>query len=121
MGETSESKEYPDEAVYKKLVRDRIPEIIEADGLVAETRTLEREEYLELLKKKLIEEAQEVAEASDRNETGKELSDVLEVVRSIAETEEISMEEVMRIMEERAEKRGRFQNKTYLERTWRES
>lgn len=119
MGETSESKEYPDEEVYNKLVRDRIPEIIEADGLVAETRILEQDEYLELLKKKLLEEGQELAEvdSSDRTETVKEMSDVLEVLRSLAEEQGIEMSEVEKVMEERAEKRGRFKSRIFLEST----
>lgn len=112
-------KEYPDEAVYNKLVRDKIPEIIEADGLTVETRTLEQGEYLDLLKQKLLEESREVIEASDKDEIAKELADVMEAVRSIAEAEGISMDEITETMEERAEKRGRFLNKTFLKRTWR--
>ena len=35
--------------VYNKLVRDRIPEIIEADGDVCATEILSAERYLEML------------------------------------------------------------------------
>ena len=39
--------------VYKKLVRDKIPEIIEAEGKVATTKILSKTEYLEALIEKL--------------------------------------------------------------------
>ena len=40
---------------YHKLVRDRIPEIIEADGKTCVCETLSDEEYIRLLDKKLNE------------------------------------------------------------------
>ena len=44
---------------YHKLVRDRIPEIIEADGKTCTWETLSEEAYLQLLDKKLNEELAE--------------------------------------------------------------
>lgn len=43
--------------IYHKLVRDRIPEIIEADGIIYVYETLTDEDYLHLLKQKRNEEA----------------------------------------------------------------
>lgn len=120
MEENSESSKYSDRMTHRKLVRDRIPEIISANGQQHETRIMENDEHLGLLKKKLLEESQEVIEATDRNEIIKELADLSEVVRSIAEAEGITMEEVITTMEERAEKRGRFKKGIFLERTWKE-
>ncbi len=120
MAENSESSKYGDQMTHRKLVRDRIPEIIEANDQKHETRILEKDEHLELLKKKLLEESQEVVEATNRDETIKELADVSEVVRSIAESEGIGMDEINEVMEDRAEKRGRFKDGIFLERTWTE-
>ena len=39
--------------VYNKLVRDKIPEIIEADGKVCRTHILSNEEYIAALEAKL--------------------------------------------------------------------
>lgn len=39
---------------YRKLVRDRIPEIIEASGKVCKTKILSDEEYLKLIDEKLV-------------------------------------------------------------------
>ena len=48
---------------YHKLVRDRIPEIIEADGKTCTWETLSEEAYLQLLDKKLNEELAEYQES----------------------------------------------------------
>ena len=47
------------EIEYNKLVRDRIPEIIEADGKTCVCETLSDENYLRLLDQKLNEELAE--------------------------------------------------------------
>ena len=44
---------------YNKLVRDRIPEIIEKSGNKCIVETLSDEEYIEMLDKKLDEELAE--------------------------------------------------------------
>ena len=45
--------------VYNKLVRDKIPEIIEADGKSCKTKILSDEEYLKMIDAKLDEELAE--------------------------------------------------------------
>ena len=45
--------------IYNKLVRDKIPEIIEADGKTCKTEILSDEEYLKMLDAKLDEELAE--------------------------------------------------------------
>lgn len=42
--------------IYNKLVRDKIPEIIEADGKLCATHILSEEEYIAALEAKLNEE-----------------------------------------------------------------
>ena len=46
--------------VYNKLVRDKIPEIIEADGKSCKTKILSDEEYLKMIDAKLDEELAEI-------------------------------------------------------------
>lgn len=64
---------------FDKLVRDRIPEIIEKNGSVAVTRTLTDEEYKVYLEKKLDEEVAEFHESKSIEE----LVDILEVIFAI--------------------------------------
>lgn len=111
--------EYPDNAEYNKLVRDKIPEIISVDGLIVETRELTEKEVVEELLKKAVEEAVELSEAEGTEEITKEMSDVLEILHSLADRLGIPMEEVEQMRQLRAAKRGRFENGTYLVRTYR--
>lgn len=65
---------------YDKLVRDRIPEIIEKDGKKAITRTLSDEEYKIYLEKKLDEEVAEF----HKSKSLEELADIVEVVYALS-------------------------------------
>lgn len=65
---------------YDKLVRDRIPEIIESSGGICVTEILSDEDYLRMLDAKLDEEMAEYH--ADRNI--EELADLMEVIRSCA-------------------------------------
>lgn len=100
--------------VYNKLVRDNIPEIISNDGKIPITRVLDDVEYKKYLEEKLYEEYKEVIEASgdDRLE---ELADVLEIIRAMAKLENASLEDVIRIADEKSNKRGAFDKKIFLE------
>lgn len=68
-----------------KLVRDKIPEIIENSGKEPIIRVLDDTEYKEELLKKLYEEYNEVIEAKTKEETLEECSDVLEVLIALLE------------------------------------
>ena len=70
--------------IYNKLVRDRIPEIIEASGAHCETKTLNDEQYLAYLDLKMIEEMHEYQKARSDEERLEELADLLEVIYAIA-------------------------------------
>lgn len=101
-----------EEGVCYKLVRDLIPEIIRQAGQVPVTRVAGDEEYLKMLNRKLWEEVREFAE------TGKteELADILEVVKALAESRGLGMEDVLALAEKKAKERGAFKNRIILER-----
>ena len=63
-----------------KLVRDRIPEIIEAAGGQATARLLDQAERLPALLAKLQEESDELRAAASPAGQSEELADVLEVL-----------------------------------------
>ena len=75
---------------YNKLVRDRIPEIIEASGNTCVTEILSDEDYLRMLDVKLDEE---LAEYHD-DQNIEELADLMEVIRDCAVVGEYSLEEL---------------------------
>jgi predicted house-cleaning noncanonical NTP pyrophosphatase (MazG superfamily) len=99
---------------YNKLVRDRIPEIIEAAGKKLSTSILDEEQYIKELKKKSLEELEEYHEAETNEDALEELADVLEIMHALASVHGSSMEEVERIRKGKAENRGGFQEKTFL-------
>lgn len=99
---------------YKKLVRDKIPEIIEANGEIPILRKLDDVEYKQELEKKLYEEYLEVIDSSCSNRI-EELADMIEVIKYLAKLEDKTLEDVIEVAREKAEKRGAFDKKIYLE------
>lgn len=97
--------------LYNKLVRDKIPVIIEADGKSAKTRTLNDQEYLKELIKKLGEEAKEL----ENEPSVEELADVKELVIAIREAMNIHAGELEEVRRQKAKERGRFKDKIFLE------
>ncbi len=104
------------EKVFNKLVRNRIPEMIENNCEVPVTRVLEDKEYKEELHKKLKEEVNEVIGAETHDEIIEELADVFEVMRALVELEGSSIDEVKEIAENKRIKRGGFEKRIYLEK-----
>lgn len=100
--------------MYKKLVRDRIPEIILSKGETPITRILSDAEYKEELEKKLHEEYLEVLDAEGENRI-EELADMLEVMEALASVENKTLEDVLSVKAKKQEKRGAFKDKIYLE------
>lgn len=96
---------------YNKLVRDNIPKIIEQSGKKAVYYTLSSQDNITELDNKLCEEVNEYRE--DKNL--EELADILEVLYAICEARGYSIEELKSKRKEKAEERGSFQKKIFLE------
>ncbi len=96
---------------YNKLVRDKIPEIIENDNKTCSTRILDEAEYLQMIDAKLDEELAEY----HRDQNLEELADLLEVVYAAAKARGYSIEELESLRHEKAEKRGAFEQRIFLE------
>ena len=98
--------------IHNKLVRDKIPEIIENTGKTAYCHILTEEEYIAELDKKLNEECAEY----QADKSLEELADMLEVMYAIAEARGYSVAELERVRAEKAEKRGGFKDRIFLEK-----
>lgn len=99
---------------YNKLVRDKIPEIIEAKGEKSVTKILGDKEYWDSLFEKADEELNEVKTAENLEETKMEIADLLEVVRAMAEYKGFSLSEIIEEADKKADKRGGFSKKIFL-------
>jgi len=102
------------EIVYNKLVRDKIPAIIEADGKTCEIEILSEENYLKMIDAKLDEELAEY----HKDQNLEELADLLEVIRAAAIARGYSVEELEALRVKKAEKRGGFQEKILLKKVF---
>ena len=95
---------------YEKLVRDRIPSIIEADGKTCVSETLSDACYLEMLDAKLNEELAEYQESKSLEE----LADLLEVLRAVVRARGWTWEQLELTRQKKAAKRGGFEKKLLL-------
>lgn len=96
--------------LYNKLVRDKILEIIKANGQKATHKILDTDEYAVELTKKLFEEVDEYKK--DKNTD--ELADIMEMVYALASLHGCTPEELEKIRKEKTEKRGGFNKKIFL-------
>lgn len=96
--------------VYNKLVRDRIPEIIEASGSACVTEILSDEDYLRMIDAKLDEELAEY----HKDQNIEELADLMEVIYAAAIARGYTLEQLEQVRAEKAVRRGGFAKKILL-------
>ena len=95
---------------FNKAIRDKIPEIIEESGKNCNVKKLTDSEFLVQLEKKLVEELSEYQESKN----AEELADILEVIYRISELKGITSDELDSIKNEKAKKRGKFDDNLFL-------
>lgn len=93
---------------YNKLVRDKIPEILDRKNIPYEKRIADDTEYQKELINKLLEEANEFFETPTQDE----LADILEVIEALKKLPEYSDVESIRLI--KREERGGFEKKIIL-------
>lgn len=96
--------------VYNKLVRDRIPEIIEADGRSCLTVVLPQDAYLRELDAKLNEELAEYQQSKSLEE----LADLLEVMGAVVKARGYTWDDLTRVRKEKRAARGAFDQRIFL-------
>ncbi|MBU3957320.1 nucleoside triphosphate pyrophosphohydrolase [Patescibacteria group bacterium] len=98
---------------HKKLIRDKIPQVIEASGDKYELRIMGKREFERELKKKLVEEASELLEVK-RKDLLNEMVDVLELLKTIAEFYNIDFKLVEEKQVKKRKERGGFKKRLFL-------
>jgi predicted house-cleaning noncanonical NTP pyrophosphatase (MazG superfamily) len=99
--------------VYNKLIRDRIPEIIERDNRKYAVVIIPPAEFDMALREKLVEEAQEAIKADDANLIT-ELADIQEIILALMKLHRIDAVELETVRVHRLQKRGGFENRLKL-------
>lgn len=100
--------------VYNKLVRDKIPEIIKQNKGIPKTSKLTAKQFRIALKEKLLEEAKELQEADGKESILNELSDVLQLVESIARNNNLSLADIKKQQVRKKKERGAFEKRIFL-------
>lgn len=98
---------------HHKLVRDRLPLILQERGIKVTYEIVAAEQLRSHLRLKLVEEAKEYIDTGDPAE----LIDVLEVVRALAATHETSWDTLENRRAEKAALRGGFEQGIFLVET----
>ena len=95
---------------YHKLIRDKIPEIIEKSGKLCRYEIMSDEEYQKALDEKLTEELAEYRESGALEE----LADLLEVIYAVARARGYTVDELIKAREKKEAERGGFLKKLRL-------
>ena len=104
--------------VYRKfktniLVRDKMVEKMQSEGILVDYKELSQKDYEDALRKKVIEEAQEVADERNHEKLIYELADLLEVAQTLANTVGITESEILEARKKKREKSGGFTKKHF--------
>lgn len=98
---------------YNKLVRDKIPEIIESNNEEAIYRYLSDNEFKEYLKLKLSEELNEILSSKNNIETLEEIADLLEVIKFYLKVHNYTLEDALNMCEIKNEKKVHLTKKYF--------
>ena len=95
---------------YHKLIRDKIPQIIEKSDKTCRTEVLDEQDYLAMLDEKLGEELAEYMESKALEE----LADLLEVMEAVVTARGYTWEQLLAVKEEKKAARGGFEDRLLL-------
>lgn len=102
---------------YDKLVRDKIPQIIEGSGSECEIEQVDNKTALEYLYKKLMEETSELL--MDKNI--EEVIDVIDVALAIGKLYGFNIEDIMWLRETKVREKGGFEDNIILKKVYKNS
>lgn len=96
-----------------KLIRDKLPAMMEGQGLTVFARRLDDAEFVQRLKDKLVEEALEARAACSHSDLVDELADVHEVMRALATASGVTEDEIEGRRQAKRAERGGFDRRVY--------
>lgn len=94
--------------VHNKLVRDRVPDNIAADGKRAILTIVTGDELLAAMRRKVVEEANELSCAQTKEQITEEIGDLLEIIAAYRNALGITAHDVQAQMMRKTSKCGNF-------------
>lgn len=98
-----------------KLIRDKMPEHLEAKGVLLKGSVASVDRYIDLLKAKLVEETRDVVKAKTSQEIAEECADVLEVIEALCTTLDVPYEKVREAQQKKRQEKGGFEKRVFGE------
>lgn len=98
---------------YQKLVRNKIPQIINSNHQKCQVQKLSNSEYKKALKHKLIEESEEVLTAN-KNDLAEEIADIYEVIDTLIKVNKLNKKDIFKIQEQKRKLKGKFDKNCFL-------
>ncbi len=99
--------------MFNKLVRDKQSPFMQEPGIVINKRTLDLDEFIIELKRKLVEESHEVIVAHG-DELIEEIVDLKEILDALTKACEIKQEAIKAIRQKKLQERGGFNSRTFI-------
>jgi len=100
--------------VYNKLIRDNVPEVIKASGKICKVSVLDQEEYIQEIRRKIVEEAIELNEATSKAEMIEELADLYELLDYLLIEYKIDLLKVKKRRIQKNMEKGGFDSRLFL-------
>ncbi len=100
---------------FSKLVRDKIVGSIISNGGNPRWKTLSKKDYIEELKKKMIEESSELISVT-KEELVEEIADLQEIIDNLIKTLDVSKQDLAKIQKEKNKKKGSFKKRHYVDK-----
>jgi len=99
---------------YNKLIRDNIPDIIQAAGKSCKVRTLDTADFDVELRRKLEEETRELKSARTQQQLIEELADIEEIVQALLKLHGSDKKQLERTRQKKAAENGAFKKRLFL-------
>jgi predicted house-cleaning noncanonical NTP pyrophosphatase (MazG superfamily) len=99
---------------YNKLIRDKIPEIIEKAGWNPVIKTLDKKQFKQEIKKKVLEEGEELIKAKNKKDVINEIVDIQELLDVLVSEIKITKTEIKKQQKIKNKKRGGFKKRLFL-------
>lgn len=97
----------------EKLIRDRLPDMMRAQGLAVEDRRLDDDAFRAALLEKLVEESIEARGATSPDALLEELADVAEVLHALLDLGGRTFKDLEAVRLAKREARGGFDDRVY--------